>query len=167
MWRTTLRSWESLPLLDFQPTILSRLMRSPCCLYIPHKVSNAWNNLYETWYMYYGNWAHFNGVLRESLLTVCVSVCVSFLSLLGKGSANCIPPFIVRQRLGKHVPASTNTGNNRRIVRHVIIYAVCFLPKECLCVCLCIPLSLLGNNTVKMFPRQRRIIGGVTFYRDC
>jgi hypothetical protein len=29
---------------------------------------------------------------------------------------------------------------------------------------LCIPLSLLGNNSVKTFPRQRRIGGGVVFY---
>jgi hypothetical protein len=26
------------------------------------------------------------------------------------------------------------------------------------------PLSLLGNNSVKTFPRQRRIAGGVVFY---
>jgi hypothetical protein len=29
---------------------------------------------------------------------------------------------------------------------------------------LCIPLSLLGNNSVKTFPQQRRIFGGVVFY---
>jgi hypothetical protein len=34
----------------------------------------------------------------------------------------------------------------------------------CLWVCQCIPLSLLGNNSVKTFPRQRRIVGGVVFY---
>jgi hypothetical protein len=82
-----------------------------------------------------------------------VSVYVSLLSLLGKGSVKCIPLFIARQRLGKHVPASTNTRNNRIIVGCV-----------CLWVCLCIPLSLLGNNSVKTFPRQRRVVEGVVFY---
>jgi hypothetical protein len=28
----------------------------------------------------------------------------------------------------------------------------------------CIPLSLLGNNSVKILPRERRIIGGIVFY---
>jgi hypothetical protein len=31
-------------------------------------------------------------------------------------------------------------------------------------VCLCILVSLLGNNSVKTFPWQRRIVGGVVFY---
>jgi hypothetical protein len=60
----------------------------------------------------------------------------------------CIPLFIARQVLGKHVPAATNTCNTRRTVERV---------------CLCIPLSLLDNNSVKTFPRQRRIVGGVVF----
>jgi hypothetical protein len=30
--------------------------------------------------------------------------------------------------------------------------------------CLCILLSLLGNKSVKTFPRQRRIAGGVIIY---
>jgi hypothetical protein len=81
-----------------------------------------------------------------------VSICVSLLSLLGKVSVKCIPPFIARQRLSKHVPTATNMRNNRRIVGRV-----------CLWVCLCIPLSLLGNNSVKAFPLQRRIVG-VVFY---
>jgi hypothetical protein len=59
------------------------------------------------------------------------------------------PPFIAKQRLGKHVPAPTNTRNNRRIFG---------------CVCLCLPLSLLGHNSIKTFPRHRKIVGGVVFY---
>jgi hypothetical protein len=31
-------------------------------------------------------------------------------------------------------------------------------------VCLCIPLSFLGKNSVKTSSRQRRIVGGVVFY---
>jgi hypothetical protein len=94
-----------------------------------------------------------NGVLHKSLPSVFVSVCVSLICLLGKGSVKCIPPFIARQLLGKHVPAATNTRNIWRIAGRV-----------CLWVCLCIPLLLLGNNSVKTFTRQRRIVGGVVFY---
>jgi hypothetical protein len=52
-----------------------------------------------------------------------VSVCVYLLSLLGKGSVKCIPPFVARQRLGKNVTAATNT-HNRRIVGRIVLYAV-------------------------------------------
>jgi hypothetical protein len=65
----------------------------------------------------------------------------------------CTPPIVAKQRLGKHVPAATNTRNNRRIIGCV-----------CLWVCLCIPLLLLGNNSVKSFRRQKRIFRGVVFY---
>jgi hypothetical protein len=101
----------------------------------------------------HGTSAHLNRVLHKSLPLVCVSACVSFLLLQGKGSVKCNPPFIARQRLGKSVPAATITSNDRIIFGRV-----------CLWVCLCIPLSLLGSNSVKMFPRQRRIVGGVVFY---
>jgi hypothetical protein len=57
-----------------------------------------------------------------------------------------------------------NTLNNRRIVGCVILYAVRVLSKKSLWMCLCIPLSLLGNNSVNTLPRQRRIFGGVVFY---
>jgi hypothetical protein len=40
----------------------------------------------------------------EPISTACL--CLSLLSLLGKGSVKCIPPLIARQRLGKHVPAA-------------------------------------------------------------
>jgi hypothetical protein len=68
--------------------------------------------IFMTWY--YGTRANLSGVLLKSLPSVCVSVCVSLLSLLGKGPVKCIL------------------------------------------------LSLLGNNSVKTFPRQRRI-GGFVF----
>lgn len=44
-------------------------------------------------------------------------VCMFFLSLLCKGSVK-YPPFITRQRLAKHVSATTNTRNNRIIGGH-------------------------------------------------
>jgi hypothetical protein len=123
------------------------------CIYVPVSVlSNAWSNLYETWSVYPDIWAHLNGVLHKSLPLVCVSVCASLLWFLGKGSALYIPPFIARQLVGKHVPAAMNTHSSRRIVRRV-----------CMLVCLYIPLPLLGNTSIKTFPRQRIIVGGVVF----
>jgi hypothetical protein len=142
-------------------------MRSPCCLCIPpYQLLNASTNLYETWYAYHGTWAHFNGVLRKSLPSVCVSVCVSLIPLSDKGSVKYILPFFARQRLSKHVPAATNihVRNDRRIVGRVIFYAVSFLSKEGLWDSLYIPLLLLRNNSVKSFPRKRRIVGGVVFH---
>jgi hypothetical protein len=57
---------------------------------------------------YHHTWTHLNGVLHKSLPLVCVSVCVSFPSLLGKDSIKCNSHFIVKQRFGKHVTAATN-----------------------------------------------------------
>jgi hypothetical protein len=91
--------------------------------------------------------------LHKSLPSVCVSVCESLLSLLDNGSVNCNPPFIVRQRSFKHLPAAINRRNNRRIVGSV-----------CLWVCLWIPISLLGNNSIKTILWQRRIVEGVVFH---
>jgi hypothetical protein len=102
-------------------------------------------------------------VLYKSLPSVCVSVCVSLLSLQGNIPLKFIPPFGARQRLGKHFPAATNT-RNRRIVGRVIFYSVRVISKESLWVFLYIPLSLLGKNLLMTFPRQRRIIRGVVFY---
>jgi hypothetical protein len=51
-------------------------------------------------------------LIDPSRQSVCLYV-LSLLSLLGKGSIKCVPPFISRQRLGKHVPAATNTRSNR------------------------------------------------------
>jgi hypothetical protein len=126
-------------------------MRSPCslCLRIsPLPLTfECLNQSLQTWFVYLGTWAHHNGVLHKSLPSVCVSVCMALLPLLGKGSVKCVPSFISRQ----HVPA-------QRI--HATIEEI--FGRVCLWVCLCIPLSLLGNNSVKTFPRRRRI-GGIVF----
>jgi hypothetical protein len=74
------------------------------------------------------------------------------------------PPIVARQRLGEHVLEATNTRNNRRIVGLVVFYAARVVWKESLWVCLCIPVSFLGNGSVDTFPRQRRIVEGVVFY---
>jgi hypothetical protein len=42
----------------------------------------------------------------------------------------CIPLFVARQRLGKQVPAETNTFNNRGVVGRAIFCAVRVLSKE-------------------------------------
>jgi hypothetical protein len=39
-----------------------------------------------------------------------------------------IPPFVARQRLGKHVPTVTNTHNNGRIVGRVSVGLSVYLP---------------------------------------
>jgi hypothetical protein len=45
---------------------------------LPPELLNAWTDLYETWYVYRGTWAHLNSILHKSLpsVCVCVSVCV-------------------------------------------------------------------------------------------
>jgi hypothetical protein len=68
--------------------------------------------------------------------------------------AKSISPSIVRKRLSKHVPATTNTRNNKRIVGCVCLW---------ICLRVCIPLSFVGNNSVETFPRQQRNFGGVVF----
>jgi hypothetical protein len=133
-------------------------MLSPCCMCVcVFPLINFWMpesiSMKFVIDVYLGTWAHHNGVLHKSLPSFCVSAYVSLLSLLGKGSVKCSPPFVAKQRPSKHVLAATNTRNNRRIVGRV-----------CLWVCLCIPLSLLGNNSGTTYPQQRRIVGGVVFY---
>jgi hypothetical protein len=117
----------------------SRLMRSPCCLSVNPPFINLW--MPELIIMYIMAREPNSAIyfINPSHQSVCLHT--------------CIPPFIARQRLSRHVSAATNTRNNRRIVGRV-----------CLWVCLyTIPLSLLGDNSVKTFLRQRRIAEGVVF----
>jgi hypothetical protein len=111
---------------------------------------NAWTNLYETWYVYYGTWAHLNGILHKSLSSVSVSVCVSPLSLLHNGSVNTFPRQLIHE-----------TRKN-------------FWTRRFLCGPCCIkgesvdlymhPLIVQDNGSVNTVPRQQRIVGGVVFY---
>jgi hypothetical protein len=55
-------------------------------------------------------------VLRKSLPSVCVSVCVSLISLLRNGPVKCILPFIARQRRGKHFAAAKNICKNKELL---------------------------------------------------
>jgi hypothetical protein len=112
-----------------------RLVGSPWCLCVrlcvspPHKLLNASPNLYETWYVYHGIWAHLKGMFHKSFHT---SLCL-YLYL----------PIVGRQRLVKYVPVATNTSKNIRILVDVVFYTVCVLSKESLWVCLRILCSVL------------------------
>jgi hypothetical protein len=72
--------------------------------------------------------------------------------------------YIARQRLSKNVTPATNTHNNRRIVGRVVFYAVSVVSKECLWVCLCIPLIIARKRFGKRFPAATGIVAGVVFY---
>jgi hypothetical protein len=109
--------------------------------------------LYLVCIVHHGTRAHLKCVLHKSLPSVCMSVCASFLSFLCTGSVKCTSSFVATQRLGKHVPAAMNIRNNRRVAGRV-----------CLWLCLCIPLSLLCNNSVKTFSRRKITVGGAVFY---
>jgi hypothetical protein len=124
-------------------------MRSPSSLCVRvsrYQLLNSWTNLYETWYVFMA--PTLNGVLHKSLPSVCVSVCVSLLSLLDNRSIKCIPHNVARQQFRKYVPVATNTGNNRRIPGSVIFYVVLVLWKESVWVCL----SLCSYQLGKYFP---------------
>jgi hypothetical protein len=118
-------------------------------------IQSLWNLVCISWHL-----SQSNSLLNISLTSGYVSVCVSLLSLLGKDYVKCISPVITRQRLGNHILAATNTRNNRKIVRRVVFNAVRVLSKESLWVSI-YTLLFLGNNSVKTFPRQRRIVGGI------
>jgi hypothetical protein len=115
----------------------SLLSTFPSCLCVlPYQLLNASTNLYETWHVYHGTWAHFNGVLHKSLPSVCVSIP---LSLLGNGSVNTFP----RQRIH-----ATELLDASFPMRSVSI--------EGESVRLCIPLLLLANRSVNTFPPQKK-----------
>jgi hypothetical protein len=83
----------------------SRPMRSPCWLCVCDSSLLPFeflNDFYETWHVYHDTWVHLNGVLRKSLSSVCVSMCINPivagqssvkipLSLAGNGSVEMLP----------------------------------------------------------------------------
>jgi hypothetical protein len=75
---------------------------------------------------------------------------VSLLSALGNGSVN----MFLRQGI---------QATREELLDSSFSMLSASYQKESLWVCLCIPLSLLCNNSVKTFPRQRRIVGRVVF----
>jgi hypothetical protein len=73
----------------------------------PLPLLNAWTNVCETWYVHYGTWAHFNGVLHKSLPSVCLDE---------------YPLVFARQRFGENVTASTNTQAKIEILLDASFY---------------------------------------------
>jgi hypothetical protein len=118
-----------------------RFSSSLCDLHaVSHQLLIAWTTLYETWYVCHGIWAHPNGALRKSFpSSVCLYPCVSF---LGNGSVNTFPRQVIPAAIEELLDASF------------------FLCGPCLIrgksTVACIPLSLLGNDSVKTLPLQRR-----------
>jgi hypothetical protein len=87
------------------------------CLCIPsYQLVYAWTNLYGTWYVYNGTWAHPNDVFKKNIVSLCVCMCIP-LSLLGNGSA-------------KIYRGNEYIRNSRRTVRRLVYYAVRFVTKE-------------------------------------
>jgi hypothetical protein len=131
-------------------------MRSSCslsvclsvCLYVypPYRLLNAWTNLYGRRYvrLHHTTCTYLNSTLHKSLLSVCVSVCVSPPSLPVKGSVNTFP----RQRIHATIKKLDASFSMRSVPYH---------RRECL------PLSLLGKSSVNMFPQQWIIVGGSVF----
>jgi hypothetical protein len=121
------------------------------CVHTHISFSDCLNQSYETWSVFYSTWAHLNGVFRKSLSSVDVYIYI-YIS----------PHIITKQRLDRHVPAPTNTSNDRRSFGHVVFSAVRIVSKESLWVCLSsvVARELLG----KTFSQQRRIVGGIVFY---
>jgi hypothetical protein len=113
-------------------------MQSPCCmcLWIPPISTfeclrqSLWNLA-----LYHRIRAHLNGALHKSLSLVTVCVCIP--PIVARQRLGKMYPFIARQRLDRHVTAATNAT-----IGHV---------------CLCASLSLLGNNSVKTFSRQKEV----------
>jgi hypothetical protein len=61
--------------------------------YPPLLTFEALTNLSENWYVYHGTWAHLNGLIKKSLPSVCVYMCIT-LSLLGNGSVKVPLPLL-------------------------------------------------------------------------
>jgi hypothetical protein len=108
----------------------------------------------RTWYVYHGTWAHLNGILDKYLPSICLSVNVSPLSLLGNGSVNTFP-------------SARKKPNNRNIIGRMVFCVVRVVSKEILWISLCIPFSLLNNGLVTILSQQRKSVGSVVFYAVC
>jgi hypothetical protein len=128
-------------------------MRTSYCLYLwirPYSFLNAWTNLYETSYIYHGTWGYFNSTLHKPLPSVCMSVCVSLLLLLGNGSENTFPSNRI------------HTTIEELWMCHFLC-GLCLIKGDSVGLSV-YPLLLLGNNLVQTFPRQQRIAGHAVLY---
>jgi hypothetical protein len=74
-----------------------------CVSVYPHYwLLKAWTNLYETWYVYHGSWAHLNGLIKKSLPSVFVSVCVSPYCCYVTARFGKISSIVAGQRLSRN-----------------------------------------------------------------
>jgi hypothetical protein len=124
-------------------------MRSPCCLCIPPLNFR----IHEPVFMKLGKYI----TTPEPISTAY------FINPSHQSVCMYISPTVARQRLGKHVPSAMNTRKNRKIVGHVIFYAVHTVSKESLWVCVSV-LIVARQRLDKHVPRQQRIVRGVVFY---
>jgi hypothetical protein len=67
-----------------------------------------------TFYVYYGTWAHLNGLLPKSPPLVCVSLCVSLISSLGNSSVNAFQ----EQRIHATIDYMLDTSFSMRSVSY-------------------------------------------------
>jgi hypothetical protein len=101
-------------------------------VYAPYQRLNGWTSLYETRYVYHGTWAHLNGVLHKSLISVCLSV---------------YPTIIARQWLGKNVTAATNIHATVKELLDSSFYML-WLP------CNCLAVAVSFGSTIPAFNRH-------------
>lgn len=70
-----------------------------------------------------------------------------------------IPSIVERKRLEKHVPAAMNTqATIQEILNASLPCTARDLSQESLCICLFIPLSLLGDNLLNMCPGNEELL---------
>jgi hypothetical protein len=77
----------------------------------------------------------------------------------------CTSPLVARQMLGNIISLLSLLGNGLvNTFPQQWMHAKIELLDACICGSVCVtPLSLHGTNSVKTFPRQRRIFGGLVF----
>jgi hypothetical protein len=117
----------------------------------PYWLLNTWASFYETWYSCHGTWAQLKSVLHKSFSSVCVSLCVSLLSLLGKSSINCISPFLLGNgcvNLSQQQPIHATI---EELLDARVCGSVCVFPYRC--------------YTIKTFLWRGRIFGSIVFMR--
>jgi hypothetical protein len=180
----TLGSWLRIPLESWMPLCVysvSMYVSSSSLMYcgrsVHHLVCRSlgraylvlscipdWTNLYETWCVYQDTWAHLNGVLHKSPPSVCVfnPVPSCFLYKAKDLSASAYRCWATARQslslLSLLGNGSINTFHRNEYTQQQKNYCMC------ICVGLSIPLLFLGNNSVRKFSRQQRILGGVVFY---
>jgi hypothetical protein len=75
-----------------------------------YEVLNAWNNLYETWYVYHSTWPLISTYfINPSHQFVCLRV-YAYPRIVARQRLGKNPPVVAKQRLGKNVTAATHAA---------------------------------------------------------